>query len=113
MFLKFADLIAYLNENKFPVKCQSSMKSPRQQFLENKDDVRFLSDLMVNDKFLRALNYTLLQYIWTEARGANGNDAHGYQRIVGAQGFMDTLSKLWIIPKEPRSIETGNLDHLK
>lgn len=85
--------------------------SPKQQFLENKEDVRFLADLTADSRFKRCLNYALLQYFHRLTTQLNMDDGQIGMRLLGVQQFVQVLETLWQQAPEPKSANLDNLDH--
>lgn len=84
--------------------------SPKQQFLENKEDAKFLTDLTADMRFQRCIDFALLQYLENLSHTAiDGN--HHFARLLGAQEFIRTLESLWTTAKPIKQAAGDNLDH--
>lgn len=89
------------------------MKSPKQQYCESAEDVRYLMDLTADDRFNKALNYALLQYNHELSSRLMTADQATLMagQLKGAQEYMRELKALWQQPRIIERRDTGNLTH--
>ena len=89
------------------------MKTPKQQFCESAEDVRYLMELTADDRFLKALNYALLEYNHQLANRPLTDDSARFMagQLKGAQEYMRELKALWQQPRIIERRDNTNLTH--
>lgn len=81
------------------------MKTPRQQFCEQKEIAQAAMDAIASAPVQRAMHAAFEQVAWTL-----GTDGLAHAKIAGARAFMDALNTIGI-PHEPRKAQQfGVLD---
>lgn len=83
--------------------------NPKTEFLENnKEDVRWLADLVVSSRFQRCMTYALAQFV--DQNVGPGGEAE-YHRICGAVQFRRLLESFAAPTTRPTRVVGENLDH--
>lgn len=81
------------------------MKTPRQQFCEQKEIAEAAMDAIASSPVQRAMHAAFEQVAWTL-----GTDGLAHAKIAGARALMDALNAIGI-PHEPRKpVPLGVLD---
>jgi len=86
--------------------------SPKERFLQSKDDVAFLARVTEQPQFQRAIDHALLQQGYISGESARGEDAEArFHRQAGGREFANIFMSLWEMPKPASPSPDGNLQH--
>jgi hypothetical protein len=81
------------------------MKTPRQQFCDQKEIAQAAMDAIASTPVQRAMHAAFEQVAWTL-----GTDGLAHAKIAGIRAFMDALNAIGVPPDERKRPAVGFLD---